>query len=61
MKQYKRPTREQKAILIGHGLDAKKYRFVEQINDSYMKFVNIETGIMKTVDVYKKSKNRYDY
>lgn len=61
MRQYKRPTREQKAILIGHGLDVKKYRFVERINDSYLKFINVETGIMKTVDVYKKAKHRYDY
>ena len=61
MKQYKKPTREQKAILLGHNLDPKKYRFVSQINESYMKFINVDTGIMKTVDVYKKAKHRWDY
>lgn len=61
MKNYKRPTREQKAILLGHNLDPKKFRYVERINDSYLKFINVETGIMKTVDVYKKAKHRFDY
>lgn len=61
MKQGKRLTREQKAIVQGHGLNVKEYRFVEQINDSYIKIVNINTGIQKTVDVYKKSKNRWDF
>ena len=60
-KQPKRLTREQKAILLGHNLNPKEYRFVEQINDSYIKVVNIHTNIQKTVDVYKKSKHRYDY
>jgi hypothetical protein len=54
-------TREQKAIVLGHGLNVKDYRFVEQINDSYIKVVNVNTGIQKTIDVYKKAKNRYDY
>lgn len=61
MKNGKRLTREQKAIVLGHSLDPKKYRFIEQINDSYIKVVNVETGIQKTIDVYKKAKNRYDY
>lgn len=61
MKQPKRLTREQKAILQGHGLDWHKYRYVEKINDSYDKYINIETGIMKTVDRYKKAKHRYDF
>ena len=60
-KQPKRLTREQKAILLGHNLNPKEYRFVEQINDSYIKVVNINSGIQKTVDVYKKAKHRYDY
>lgn len=61
MKQGKKLTREQKAIVLGHGLDVKKYRFVEQINESYIKIVNVDTGIQKTVDVYKKAKHRFDY
>lgn len=61
MKQPKRLTREQKAILQGHGLNWKEYRFVEQINDSYIKVVNIKSGIHKTVDVYKKAKHRWDF
>lgn len=61
MKQGKRLTREQKSIVLGHGLNVKDYRFVEQINESYIKIVNVHTGIQKTVDVYKKSKHRFDY
>ena len=61
MKQGKRLTREQKAIVLGHGLNVKDYRYVEQINDSYIKIVNVHTGIQKTVDVYKKAKHRFDY
>lgn len=60
-KQPKKLTREQKAILVAHQLNPKDYRFVEQINDSYIKVVNIRTGIQKTVDVYRKAKNRWDY
>lgn len=60
-KRSKRLTREQKAILLGHNLNPKEYRFVEQINESYIKIVNVHTGIQKTVDVYKKAKHRFDY
>ena len=60
-KRSKRLTREQKAIILGHNLNPKEYRFVEQINESYIKIVNVHTGIQKTVDVYKKSKNKFDY
>ena len=61
MKRGKRLTREQKAILVGHQMNPAEYRFVEQINDSYIKVVNVKTGIQRTVDVYKKAKNRWDY
>ncbi len=60
-KQPKRLTREQKAILLGHNLNPKEYRFVDRINDSYIKVVNINSGIQKTVDVYRKAKNKWDY
>lgn len=61
MKQGKRLTREQKSILQGHGLNWRDYEFVCVLNESYIKVRNKRSGIEKTVDVYKKSKNRYDY
>lgn len=61
MKQGKRLTREQKAILQGHGLNWKDFEFVYMVNESYMKVRNKNTGIEKTVDIYKKAKHRYDY
>lgn len=60
-KRSKRLTREQKAILVAHQLNPKEHRFVEQINESYIKVVNIRTGIQKTVDVFRKAKNRWDF
>ena len=61
MKQYKRLTRLQKSIVQGHGLNPRDYRFVEQISESYIKIVNVHTGIQKTVDVYKRAKNKWDF
>ena len=61
MKQGKRLTREQKSILVAHGLDPKLYRFVGYLNESYIKVVNVETKIQKTVDVYKRAKHKWDY
>lgn len=60
-KQGKRLSREQKAILQGHGLNWRDYEFVCVLNDSYIKVRNKTTKIEKTVDVYKKAKHRYDY
>ena len=56
MKRGKRLTREQKAILVGNGLEPKEYQFVEIINDDYIKVVNITSGIQKTVNVHKRKK-----
>lgn len=61
MKQPKKLTRDQKSILVAHQLNPADYRFVAQINESYIKVINVHTGIMKTVDVYKRAKNRWDY
>lgn len=61
MKQGKRLTRTQKSILQGHGLNWRDYEFVCVLNESYIKVRNKQTKIEKTVDVYKKSKHRYDY
>lgn len=60
-KQGKRLTRNQKAILQGHGLDWRRYEFCYQVNESYIKVRDKNTGIEKIVDVYKKSKNKFDY
>ena len=60
-KQGKRLTREQKAILQGHGLNWREYEFMYQVNESYIKVRNKATGIERVVDVYKKSKNKWDY
>lgn len=54
--RYSKPTRLQKEILSGHGMDARKWLFVKQINDSYIQFINIETNQLKIVDVYKRKK-----
>ena len=60
MKRGKQLTREQKEIVSGHGLNVKEWRFVKQINESYMQFVNAETGQLKSLDIYKK-KRRVTY
>lgn len=56
MKRGKRLTREQKAIVLGNGLEPKDYQFVEIINDDYIKVVNITSGIQKTLNVHKRRK-----
>lgn len=61
MKRGKRLTREQKAVLQGNGLNWRDYEFVYQVNESYIKVRNKQTGIEKIVDVYRKAKNKYDY
>ena len=60
-KQGKRLTRNQKAILQGHGMNWREYEFCYQVNESYIKVRNKATGIERVVDVYKKSKNKWDY
>ena len=61
MKQRKRLTREQKAIVQGHGLDISEWRFVKNVGESYIQVININTGKKETLDVYKKSKHQFDY
>ena len=56
---YKKPTREQKEILVGHDMNPKEWLFVKQINDSYMQFRNVETGKLKNIDVYRKKRRRF--
>ena len=61
MKRGKKLTREQKAIVLGHGLDTREWTLAYVVNDSYIKIQHKETGIQKTIDVYKKSKSRWGY
>ena len=56
MKRGKRLTREQKAVVLGNGLNPKEYQFVENINDDYIKVVNIISGIQKTLNIHKKKR-----
>ena len=58
MKQPKKPTREQKAILLGHKMNPAEWMYVGLVKDteSYIKFVHKSTGVFKTVDIYKKGK-----
>ena len=56
MKRGKRLTREQKAVVLGNGLNPKEYQFVEDINEDYIKVVNITSGIQKTLNVHKRKK-----
>ena len=58
MKQPKKPTREQKAILLGHKMNPAEWMYVGPVEgtDSYIKFVNKATGVFKTVDIYKKGR-----
>ena len=61
MKQYKKLTREQKAIVQGHKLDVSEWRFVKNVGESYIQVINVNTGKKETLDIYKKSKHQYDY
>lgn len=56
MKRGKRLTREQKAIVVGNGLNPKDYMFAYQVNDDYIKVVNIISGVEKTLNTHKKKK-----
>lgn len=56
MKRGKRLTREQKAIVAGNGLNPKDYMFAYQVNDDYIKVINITSGVEKTLNTHKKKK-----
>lgn len=62
MKRGKRRlTREEKACVQKQGANPKDYMFAYDVNDSYFKAVNKETGVERLFDKYRKAKNRYDY
>jgi len=56
MKRGKRLTREQKAVVLGNGLNPKDYMFAYQVNDDYIKVVNIMSGVERALNVHKKKK-----
>ena len=56
LKRGKRLTREQKAIVLGNGLNPKEYQFAYTVNEDYIKVVNIITGVEKILNVHKKRK-----
>ena len=56
LKRGKRLTREQKAIVLGNGLNPKEYMFAYTVNEDYIKVVNIITGVEKILNVHKRKK-----
>lgn len=60
-KQGRRLTRVEKSNLIAQGMNPKEWEYAYNINDSYYKIRNKKTGVEKTVDKYRKARNRYDY
>lgn len=56
MKRGKRLTRDQKAIVLGNGLDPKEYMFAYTVDADNIKVVNVRTGIETLVNVHKKQK-----
>jgi hypothetical protein len=57
MKHGKRPTREEKEILIGNGLNFNDWLVVRK-EDFTMQIENKATGIVKRVSVFPKKINR---
>ena len=56
LKRGKRLTREQKAIVLGNGLEPKDYRFAYKVDEDNIKVVNIKSGIETLVNVHKKKR-----
>ena len=55
-KRFSKPTRLQKEILSGHGMDVSKWMFVKSVGDGYMQFFNKESNQYKIIDIYKRKK-----
>lgn len=55
MKQPKRLTRSQKECLSAHYLNADDWMLVEE-TEFYLKIINKQTGKVRSVDKFKKSK-----
>jgi hypothetical protein len=50
----RRLTRFEKECCEAQGANPKYYLFAYTINDSYFKIVHKETGVQKTIDVYRR-------
>ena len=61
MKRGRRLTRTEKSNLIAQGLNPKEWEYAYEINDSFYKVRNKKTKTERTVDKFRRAKNRYDY
>lgn len=55
MKQPKKLTRTQKEIVSNHGLRPDEWSLVEE-TEFYYKLMNKETGIVKSVDKFRRKR-----
>ena len=55
MKQPKKLTRTQKEVVANHGLKPDEWSLVEE-TEFYYKLVNKETGIVKSVDKFRRKR-----
>ena len=54
MKQPRKPTREQKILLVKNGYDPMKFGIVrEKKNEDFFKAINVETKEMIKINYYK--------
>ena len=61
MKRGRRLTRSEKSNLIAQGLNPKEWEYAYQINDSFYKIRNKKTKQERTVDVFRRAKDKWDY
>lgn len=57
MKQPKKLTRPQKECADAHGLKAEEWDLIEE-TDFYYRIVNKRTGIVKSIDKFRREKRR---
>ena len=57
MKQPKALTREQKEVVSSHGLPAKNYMLVEEM-EFYLKLIHKDTEKIKIIDKFKRGGRR---
>lgn len=61
MKRGRRLTRDEKSNLVAQGLNPSEWEYAYDINESFYKIRNKKTKTERTVDKYRKAKNRWDY
>jgi len=61
MKRGRRLTRNEKACVKKQGFDPAEYEYAYKISDSYFKIRHKEKKTEVTIDVYRRSKNRWEY